>query len=96
MYIEATPFEVIRESAGHKKRVSQLTFETTNNRVCYWCLSEECLHMRRFHTTLENLGLRRSEMERLTIHTCPMYNRKIEQALRTKEGIIFLLLPIML
>ena len=81
-YIEVTPFEDIRVSTDHKKRVDQLTFKTKSNRACYWCLSDECLHKRRFHTTLENIGRSRSDLEWLTIHTCPVYSRKIEQALR--------------
>ena len=81
-YINETPFEVIRESAEHRKRVDGMTFRTSSDRVCYWCLSEECLHARRYHTTPKNAGLDREKLERQTIHTCPMYNRKIEQALK--------------
>ena len=81
-YIEKTPFEVIRESAEHRKRVDELTFQTSSDRVCYWCLSEECLHARRYHTTPKNAGLEREKLERQTIHTCPTYNRKIQHSLK--------------
>ena len=50
-YVKRTPFEIIMESKGHRRRVDGMTYMTISNLVCYWCLSEECLHIRKFHTS---------------------------------------------
>ena len=62
-YIKETPFEVIMESTEHRKRVNGMTYMRASDRVCYWCLSEECLHIRRFHTSPGN-----AELELSLIH----------------------------
>ena len=80
-YIKETPFEVIMESTEHRKRVNGMTHMRASDRVCYWCLSEECLHIRKFHTSPENAELKRGELDKQTIHTCSVYNRKRVEAL---------------
>ena len=81
IYIKKTPFEVIIESSMHRKRVNDMTYMRASDQVCYWCLSEECLHRRRFHTSPENAELERGELDKQTMHTCSVYTRKRVEAL---------------
>ena len=85
-YIERTPFEEIRANIKHKESIRRLIYKTkSNSKICYWCLSEECFHRRRFHTTLENLTEDRLTLDEKTLQSCPVYRRKLEQALRKGE-----------
>ena len=76
-YIEVTPFETIMTSRSHRSAVRKLTSYTTSGFLCNWCLTEECHHRRHFHT-LRNIE---GDLEKQTLHTCPTYERKKEQAL---------------
>ena len=73
-YVKRTPFKIIMESKGHRMKVDRMTYMTTSNLVCYWCLSEECLHIRRFHTGFTKLN--RRELDKETMDRCSVYNRK--------------------
>ena len=85
-YIERTPFEVVRTNTNIKGCIRRLIHKTKSySQVCYWCLSEECYHRRRFHTTLENLTGGRLTLDEKTQQSCPVYRRKLEQALRKGE-----------
>ena len=45
-YVETATFNEIMRSAEHKRKTNEMTFETTSNKLCYWCLTEEYLHLR--------------------------------------------------
>ena len=64
------------ESEGHRKRVDRMTYMTTSDYVCYWCLSEECLHIRRFHINPGYTKIDRWELDNKTMNRCAVYNRK--------------------
>ena len=83
-YVISTPFKILMKSKGHRKRVDKMTYMTTSDFVCYWCLSEECLHIRRFHTSPGNTNLERGELDKQTMDKCSVYNRKkVETQKRT-------------
>ena len=75
-YVEKAPFEKIMESKTHRMKVNRMTYMTTSDKVCYWCLSEECLHIRRFHTNPGYTKIDRGELDSKTMNRCAVYNRK--------------------
>ena len=78
-YVETATFDEIMRSKEHKKKTNEMTFETTSNKLCYWCLTEECLHARTFHSSPKNKGLHIKELDKRTngqMNICTVYNRK--------------------
>ena len=69
-YIETATFGEIMGSTKHRRKTNEMTFRTTSNKLCYWCLTEECLHVRTYHSSPENKGLPRDELDRRTMNRC--------------------------
>ena len=67
-YVKMAPFEEIMESNEHRKNVNEMTYMTTSDHVCYWCLTEECLHVRRFHTNPEYTRIQRRKLDSKTMN----------------------------
>ena len=75
-YIETATFGEIMGSTQHKENTNRMTYETTTNKVCYWCLTEDCLHERIYHSSPENSKLPRDELDRKTMSRCAVYRKK--------------------
>ena len=75
-YIETATFGEIMGSAKHRRNTNEMTFRTTSNKLCYWCLTEKCLCVRTYHSDPKNKGLPRDELDRRTMNRCAVYNRK--------------------
>ena len=91
-YVETATFDEIMGSTKHKRKTNEMTFQTTSNKLCYWCLTEECLHVRTYHSSPENKGLPRDELDRRTMNRCEVYNRKQLEAY-IKEGQVLPIFP---